>query len=158
MKRTLKLLAAIAALVALALGALVWVGIGEHERLFGEPVNIVFPKGFTGLVCVQFNPDPPPIYVRPKSYHVSSAGLVLMPSDVLQSHNPRRYFERDATSGAERFMPGDHYLGIFSESAPNGVSYTVGWVGTTESWDAFRKSREDQRFCLDRHALGVWKQ
>jgi hypothetical protein len=157
-KRALKVLAFIGALFAFAFAALVWFGIGEHERLFGEPVNLVFPKGFNGLVCVQFSPGPPPIYERPKHYNVSPEGLVLIPSAVLQSLNPRNYFERDATSGALRLMPSDYYLGIFSENAPSGVAYTVGWVGSTASWDAFRKSRANQQYCLGRHAPGTWTQ
>ena len=129
MSRILKLFAAFAALIGLAFAALVWFGIGEHERLFGEPVLMVFPKGFTGLVCVQSSPGPPPTYSRPKKYVVSGVGLVLIDADVLQSHNPRKYFERDPTTSEEFPMSPNYYLGIFGESGPNGVSYTVGWVG-----------------------------
>jgi hypothetical protein len=115
-----------ATLAALAIAALVWFAVGEHERLFGEPITMVFPKGFTGLVCVQFSPEPPSTYPRPSRYVIAKNGLVVIEAGVLQSHFPRRFIERDAATGAEQEMPPDHYAGIFSENSSDDVAYTVG--------------------------------
>ena len=156
MKRAPKVVVGILVVLGLGFVALVWFAIGEHERLFGEPIEIVFPKDFTGLVCVQVSPGQPPGYVRPKRYYVSRAGLAQIELDVLQSHNPRRYFELDQTSGNEVPLSGRAYTSIFSENAPTGTAYSVGWVGTTESWDYFRRTKEAQPFCLGRHSVAAW--
>ena len=156
MKRSLKVTVAKLVLFSSGFVALFWFAIVHFERHFVEPIEIVFPKDFDGLVCFQFMAGPPPGSVRPRRYYVSQAGLAQIELEVLQSYRPRKYFELDQVSGSEIPMTGRTYSSIFSETGPTGTSYSVGWVGTTESWDQFRKAKEGQSFCRGRHPVVAW--
>lgn len=131
----------IAVLVALAVFVFfVW---GGFER-FQEPVRILVPTGYTGVICAKVLPDGNGS--RKGDYMVDKKGRIAIEGDVLRSHRQRQWVKRGEDDSTTPISNSD-ITPVRTERDPRtGDSFMVYWLGTQADWK--RQSETSPAFCV----------
>jgi hypothetical protein len=127
----------------------VWIAGGFEQ--FQPPIEIVLPRDFSGVICATSMPNSSERRTDAVRYEVSSAGLLLVDGDILQSHRKRKFFAKTAMGSPEMELSGDTMLPINTENdVASGASYSVYWVGGISGWDKFKDAQQGRAACLGR--------
>lgn len=121
-----------------------WIGGGFDK--FQEPIVIVLPEEYSGLVCVTTRAGNEA--QKKLRYEVDSKGLLVIDEEMLRSHRPRIY-----VSGTEdRELSKNAMFPVYTEtSVEDEESYTVMWVGSDATWKKFLSAQSGDQLCVGRH-------
>ena len=116
---------------------------GGFER-FQEPIQIVVPSGYKGIVCAQLLPDAGG--PGREQYVVDEAGRTAIEGDVLRSHRQRQWLTR-AQGGRTTPIENSSVTAVRTENdSRTGHTYMVYWVGPEAEWKKFAESASS--FCM----------
>ena len=129
-------------------GFLFWIAGGFD--LFKQPVEIVIPAGYSGVVCARLLPGAE--LALATRYEVAPNGLLPVSEEVMRSHRKLHFLSKSQGNSGLAPLPNDAMFPIFSETdLANNASFTVFWVGALGSWTQYNASRAHTPLCVGRY-------
>lgn len=129
---------------------ILWV-LGWFEK-FQPEIEIVLPEGFSGVVCATTISGSKENKSKIAHFEVSQSGLLLVEGNILRSHRKRKYFYKSSTGKLQKVLTESLMEPIFTENdLANKISYTVYWVGSSESWSQFVSEQKGKNICIGKY-------
>jgi len=133
--------------IVIIAGFIFWIGGGFDK--FRSPVEVVLPRGYSGIICARLvDVQQPESRLR---YEANQDGLLFVGRDVILSHRRWKFYRRSGIANQLQVLSSDEWSSVFTENdASAGIAYTVFWIGTPAKWQEYVAQHAKESYCLDR--------
>ena len=147
MKTSTKVILLATCVIAIGIIGFVFFVYGGAEK-FEEPIQVVLPESYSGLLCATLVTATVPRGESPKlHYEVSNDGSFEIDKNLVTSHRPKQFYRRSPGTSPPTKVLDSEWFPVRTENSSRGVAYGVYWIGTREAWQSFSNGSGNKPFC-----------